>query len=102
MQARAGRVRTLVILGEPRVAHHEFSGLAVGDLRAVRADQPDLLARDGGATRPGLAQLILWPEHHIDTGLGGAVELPHHSTKCSLGAHLQRMRAGRGAEDERP
>ena len=49
VEAAARRVRTLVVLGQPRVPDHELTGGAVGHIATLGVDEPDLLSRHGGA-----------------------------------------------------
>ena len=102
MKVAARGIGPVVVLGEPRVSDHELASSSVGHLVAVGAGQPDLLSGYRLATGPGLAQLILGSEDRVDARLGGAVELPQHLPDQVLGARLQRVRAGGGAQKYGP
>ena len=78
VQAAAGGIGPVEILGEPVAADHELPRLPNRGLGPVRAHEADLLTGQGGSARSGLAKLVFRPEDGVDAGLGRAIELPHH------------------------
>src|SRR5438552_4820824 len=101
VKALGGRVGTLVVLGHPCAADHEFARFTDRALGAVLAQQPDFLPRDSSAARTRLAELIFRTQHRVDPGLGCPVALPPDPAELIIRAHLQRVWARSSAEDER-
>src|SRR6202165_6146674 len=74
---------------------------AGGSAAPVPAYEPDLLPVIPRPARALLAKLILRSKDRVDPRLRRAVKLPHHRAEGGLGAHLQRVRTWRRAQDER-
>src|SRR5260370_42193500 len=68
---------------------------------ASRAEQPYFLTRASLPARAWFAQLVFRSQDRHESCLRRAVELPYVFAEAFYGSHLQHIRAGRAAENDR-